>query len=70
MKLREIRQARNLTQEQLCDAAGYRRGWVSSLEQAYRPPTVRSLKSYARGLGMKLTITFTAKDGKEYEYKP
>lgn len=65
--LRDIRRAQNLTQEAVCDAAGYKRGWVSSLEQGHCVPSVRSLKSYAAGMGMVLTVSFTNEDGDDYE---
>ena len=54
-RLRELRAARGLTQEQLCEAAGVSVDAVTRIERGERTPTLATLASLARALGVEVT---------------
>lgn len=53
-RLRELRAARGLTQEQLCEAAGVSVDAVNRIENGTRIPTLATLASLARALGVEV----------------
>lgn len=54
-RLRELRAARGFTQEQLCEAAGVSVDAVNRIERGERTPTLATLASLARALGVEIT---------------
>lgn len=60
MKLKELRQARRLTQQQLADQAGITQVYLAQLEGSeknppIRNPSLRALNSLARALGVRVS---------------
>ncbi len=53
-RIRELRAARGLTQEQLCEAAGISVDAVNRIENGTRVPTLTTLASLARALGVEV----------------
>lgn len=51
-RLREVRSAKDMTQEALAEAAGLHPTFVSNVERGYRVPTVPTLMRLAAGLGV------------------
>jgi transcriptional regulator with XRE-family HTH domain len=63
MKLKELRQARGLTQQQLADQAGITQVYLAQLEGSeknppIRNPSLRALNSLARELGVRVSDFF------------
>lgn len=56
--LRRLREARDLTQEQLADAAGLRQALISELEAGKRDVRLDSLQRLAAALGARLAELF------------
>ena len=52
MVLRELRLERELTQDQLADLADTERSHISAIERAEKGPTLATILSLARALGM------------------
>ena len=48
--LRRIRKEKGMTQEDICDALGLDRGYISSIENGKRNPTLSTLKKLADAL--------------------
>lgn len=63
--IKELRESRGLTQEQLAKRAGVSQGYIAKLEPASRPgwkkisrqanPSITTLKKLARALGVPVT---------------
>jgi transcriptional regulator with XRE-family HTH domain len=51
-RLRELREAAGLTQQQLADKAGMKLGGIRDLEQGRRSPTWETVLAIAAGLGV------------------
>jgi len=51
-ELRKAREAAGLTQQQLADAAGVHRTYISLLERNKKPPTLDDLFRLCRGVGI------------------
>lgn len=54
-RLRELRAARGLTQELLCESAGISVDAVNRIENGTRVPTLTTLASLAKALGVEVT---------------
>lgn len=54
-RIRELRIARGLTQEQLCERAGISIDAITRIESGSRTPTLSTLASIARALGVELS---------------
>ncbi len=50
--LREVRQEKGLSQEELADRAGLHRTYISQVERGLKSPSLRSLEQIAQGLGL------------------
>ena len=50
--LREMRQEKGLSQEELADRAGLHRTYISQVERGLKSPSLRSLEQIARALGV------------------
>lgn len=62
-KIREFREARNMTQEQLSAAAGVSRGTISALENGtVRATTTKTLLKIAEALGTTIDQIFFKED--------
>ena len=57
-RIRKMRKANNLSQEQLAEATGIHQADISRLEHGTANPSLRTLKRLAAGLGMTLKIEF------------
>jgi transcriptional regulator with XRE-family HTH domain len=51
-RVRELRQARGISQEQLAELAGLHRTYVSSLERGQRNVSLENIHALARALGV------------------
>src|SRR5262245_35797893 len=51
-RLRELREAANLTQDQLAERAGMNRFGIAKLEQGKRDPTWSTVQALAKALGV------------------
>lgn len=54
-RLRQLRQARHLSQEQLADAAGLDRSYVGGVERGTRNISLVNIGKIARALGVSLS---------------
>jgi transcriptional regulator with XRE-family HTH domain len=68
-RLKALRGAAGLTQEQLADAAGMHKLGIAKLEQGLREPTWATVQALARALGV-TCLDFVAKEGEAVEYSP
>lgn len=50
--LREVRQEKGLSQEELADRAGLHRTYISQLERGLKTPSLRSIEQIAAALGV------------------
>ncbi len=50
--LREVRQEKGLSQEELADRAGLHRTYISQVERGLKSPSLRSLEEIAQALGV------------------
>ncbi len=50
--LREVRQERGLSQEELADRAGLHRTYISQVERGLKSPSLRSLEQIAQALDL------------------
>jgi DNA-binding XRE family transcriptional regulator len=55
LKLRELREAKGVTQAQLAESAGLSKGGIADLEQGRRKPTLETAQKLARALGVSCT---------------
>ena len=53
-RLREIREAKNLSQDDIERATGLARPYISRIENGHTVPSVGTLQKWARALGMQL----------------
>lgn len=53
--LRELRQEKGLSQEELADKAGLHRTYISQIERGLKSPSLRSLQQIAEALGVPLS---------------
>lgn len=51
-RLRDIRESKNLTQDDIAKATGFMRPYVSRIENGHTVPSVESLRKWAQVLGM------------------
>jgi transcriptional regulator with XRE-family HTH domain len=61
-KLRELREAKNLSQGDIEHRTGLRRAYISRVERGHNVPTVETLEKYANALEIPLYRLFTDKD--------
>ena len=57
-RVRELRRARNLSQEQLAFQAGVHRTYLGSIERGERNPTLKSISAIATALHVTLSELF------------
>ena len=53
-RLRDIREAKNLSQEDIAKATGFVRPYISRVENGHTVPSLETLEKWARALGMPL----------------
>jgi len=53
--LRQLRQEKGLSQEELADRAGLHRTYISQIERGIKSPSLRSLERIARALDVQLS---------------
>lgn len=53
-RLRDIREEKNLSQDDIAKAAGFVRPYISRIENGHTVPSVESLQKWAQALGMPL----------------
>jgi transcriptional regulator with XRE-family HTH domain len=58
LRIKELRQKRGLTQQQLGEAAGLSKPFVSQLENGRREPSAQTLEALADYLGVKVVDLF------------
>lgn len=61
-KLRELREAQRLTQEQLGEKAGLNPSFVGQIERGIRQPSITTLERLASALGVSLKVLFREAD--------
>lgn len=64
-QVRRLRHAKGWTQEQLAQAAGCRRSFISMIESGKANPTQRQLEAIARALGVPLAHLFLEDGGSD-----
>lgn len=57
-RVRELRRAKGLTQEDLADASGLDRSYVGSLERGERNVSLRNIEKIAKALGVPVARLF------------
>jgi transcriptional regulator with XRE-family HTH domain len=62
-RLRHLRQARRLSQEQLAELAGVSYKFIGDVERGRGNPTIKWLDAVARGLGVPLTDLIVEEEG-------
>jgi transcriptional regulator with XRE-family HTH domain len=60
-RLRQLRLARKMTQQELADAAGLSRQYVARLERAMQEPRLSVLEKLAKALRVKVVLTNVAR---------
>ena len=61
--LRELRQEKGLSQEELADKAGLHRTYISQIERGLKSPSLRSLDQIADALGVSLSTLVKRLEG-------
>ena len=61
-RIRDLRIARQFTQEQVAEAAGIAPNYVSAIERATQSPTIETLTDIADALGVSLSELFLGVD--------
>jgi len=60
LKVKEVRLAQGMTQEQLAEATGLHSTFISNVERGYRVPTIVTLLRLAEGLGVEASALVDA----------
>ena len=60
-KVRKLRLARNLSQEELAFKAGVHRTYLGSIERGERNPSLKNIAAIARALGIDISDLFLFK---------
>ena len=58
-RVRELRRARGLSQEELADRAGLHRTYLSGIERGQRNPSLKNIAAIAETLGLGLSALFS-----------
>jgi len=58
-RVRELRMARALSQEELADKAGVHRTYMGGIERGERNPSLKNIAAIADGLGVSLSELFS-----------
>jgi transcriptional regulator with XRE-family HTH domain len=58
-KVRELRVARRMSQEELADRAGMHRTYLGGIERGERNPSLKNITAVARALGVSLSELFS-----------
>ena len=61
--LRELRQEKGLSQEELADRAGLHRTYISQIERGIKSPSLRSLEQIAQALDVQLSTLIKKMEG-------
>ena len=69
-KLRELRQQRNLTQEELADRCELSKGFISQVERDLASPSIASLVDMLECLGTSLQVFFTDDSKEKVAFSP
>lgn len=57
-RVRQLREAKGWTQENLAGRAGLDRSYIAGIEAGLRNPSTKALAKMARALGIKLSVLF------------
>jgi len=63
-RVRELRQARDLSQEELAFRVGVHRTYLGGIERGERNPSLKNVAAIARALGITLSGLFSFEDTK------
>ena len=69
-KLRQLRQQRGLTQEELADRCELSKGFISQVERNLASPSIATLTDMLECLGVSLAAFFSDKDGEKTVFAP
>jgi transcriptional regulator with XRE-family HTH domain len=69
-RVRALRNERELTQEQLCEAAGLSLDAVSRIEHGTRVPTLDTIERLAKGLGVSVSSLIADTPPAKMEFSP
>ena len=69
-KLKQLRQQRGLTQEELADRCELTKGFISQVERNLASPSIATLMDMLECLGVPLPIFFNDKDGERVVFTP
>ncbi len=58
-RVRELRRAQGLSQEELADRAGLHRTYLSGIERGQRNPSLKNIAAIAETLGLGLSALFS-----------
>lgn len=57
-RIRELRKARNLSQEQLAELTGFHRNYIGMIERGERNPALVNIEIFANAFEMRLSELF------------
>ncbi|MBF4490069.1 helix-turn-helix transcriptional regulator [Psychrobacter sp. N25K4-3-2] len=57
-RIRELRKARNLSQEQLAELTGFHRNYIGMIERGERNPALVNIEIFANAFGLNLSELF------------
>ena len=69
-KLKQLRQQRGLTQEELADRCELSKGFISQVERNLASPSIATLTDMLECLGVSLSAFFSDKDGEKVVFTP
>lgn len=58
MRIKELRQKRNLSQDELAELSGVQQYLISSYEVGRREPNIKTMRKLAKALNVKITELF------------
>jgi transcriptional regulator with XRE-family HTH domain len=64
-RVRELRRAKNLSQEELAFRAGIHRNYLGGIERGERNPSLKNISAIARALGVDILELFRFKPARE-----
>lgn len=63
LNIKRLREAQQISQEELADRAGVHRTYISGVERGVRNPTIVALEKIAVGLGVELELLVVRPSG-------